>query len=171
MPSCAVGSKRWSMWIDHNRLERWNPRTCYKAESKVLYMCWGYSKQRHRLSGKWIKTHSGMKDWVVCEWKFWFGSAMYTHSSESQPRPGLHQKMHVQEAKGYAWILFYSFLWDSHLEYCVQIWGLQQKTDYDRMCPVESLKLMRGLEYLFYKEKLWELALFTLERKKLWRPC
>lgn len=40
-----------------------------------------------------------------------------------------------------------------------------------RTSPVDSHKLMRGLKYLFYKEKLRELGLFSRERIKLCWPC
>ncbi|KAK4831143.1 hypothetical protein QYF61_015446 [Mycteria americana] len=139
---------------DLDRLESWaraNLMKFNKAKCKVLHMGWGNPKHKYRLGREWIESRPEEKDLGKANCILGCIKRSVTSRSREVILP------------------LYFTLVRPHLEYCLQLWDPQHKKDMDLLEQVQrrATKMIRGLEHLSCEDRLRELGLFSLEKRRL----
>jgi len=139
-----------------------------KAKCKVLHMGWGNPKHGYRLGDEWIECSPVEKVLQVL---------VDEKLNMSQQRALAVQKVKcilvcIKRTVA-SWLRegilpLYSALVRPHLEYCVQLWSPQHKNDMDLLEQFQrrATQMIRGQEHLPYDDRLRELGLFSLKKKR-----
>ncbi|PKU45350.1 reverse hypothetical protein [Limosa lapponica baueri] len=158
-----------------DRLERWacvNLIKFNQAKYNVQHMGHGNPRHKYRLGGEWLESSPEEKDLgVLVDEKLDMRWQCVLAAQKVNRILGCIKRSVASRSREVI-LPLYSALIRPHLEYCVQLWSPQHRKDRDLLDLLEqvqqrSTKIIRGLEHFSFEDRLIELGLFSLEKKKL----